>query len=101
MKIKKGDLVKMLAGKDGGKTGKVLNVLPENGKVVVEGLNLIKKHKRPRREGEKGQRVETPRAVSISNAMLICPKCGKVTRVGYEIKNDIKSRVCKKCKQII
>jgi len=98
MKIKKGDVVKMLAGKDKDKTGKVLKVVLDGGKVVVEGLNLMKKHKRPRKEGEKGQRVEIPRAVSVSNVKLVCPKCGKASRVGYKKSGEKKFRICKKCK---
>jgi large subunit ribosomal protein L24 len=98
MKIKKGDVVKMIAGKDKDKTGKVLKVVLDGGKVVVEGLNLMKKHKRPRKEGEKGQRVEIPRAVSVSNVKLVCPKCGKAARVGYKKSGEKKFRICKKCK---
>jgi large subunit ribosomal protein L24 len=98
MKIKKGDAVKMLAGKDKGKTGKVLKVVLVGGKVVIEGLNLMKKHRRPRKEGEKGQRVEIPRAISVSNVKLVCPKCGKAARTGYKKTGDKKFRVCKKCK---
>jgi large subunit ribosomal protein L24 len=98
MKIKKGDLVKMIAGKDRGKTGKVLRVFREEKKITVENLNTVKKHNRPKREGEKGQRVEIPRKVTVSNAMLICPKCNKSTRIGYEISGETKHRVCKKCK---
>ncbi|HPN96718.1 MAG TPA: 50S ribosomal protein L24 [Candidatus Moranbacteria bacterium] len=98
MKIKKNDIVKMLAGKDRGKTGKVLSVFSEEGKVVVENLNIVKKHNRPKREGEKGQRVEVPRRITVSNVMLVCPKCGKTTRVGYEKSGNGKMRICKKCK---
>ncbi len=98
MKIKKNDLVKMLAGKDSGKTGKVLRVFPEEKKVVVDGLNMLKKHNRPRKEGEKGQRIEMPRKVDISNAILVCPKCSKPTRIAYKIEGEKKMRVCKKCK---
>lgn len=87
----------MLAGKDRGKTGKVLRVFPSEGKVIVEGLNMIKKHNRPRREGEKGQRVEVPRRIDISNVSLICPKCGKGTRVGFKVSKKDKMRICKKC----
>lgn len=97
MKIKKNDLVKMTAGKDSGKTGKVLAVSPEYGKIVVEGLNMIKKHVKARREGQKGQRVEIARRVDISNVSLVCPKCGKTTRVGYKQEGKKKIRVCKKC----
>lgn len=97
MKIKKNDLVKMTAGKDRGKTGKVLRTFDKIGKITIENLNLLKKHKRPRKEGEKGQRVEIPRKVSISNVMIVCPKCGKLTRIGYKISGGIKHRICKKC----
>lgn len=97
MKIKKNDTVKMMAGKDSGKTGKVLRVLATDEKIMVEGLNMMKKHTRPRREGEKGQRIELPRAVDISNVILICPKCSKPTRVGYKVNDDAKFRICKKC----
>ena len=98
MKIKKNDIVKMLAGKDHGKTGKVVKVHPGEEKVVVEGLNMMKKHMRARREGEQGQRVELPRKVTVSDVMLVCPKCSKSTRVGYNVVGDKKVRICKKCK---
>jgi len=111
MKIKTGDKIKIIAGKDKGKAGKVLQVFPSRNLISVEGRNLLIKHLRPRREGEKGQRVEFPAPFNISNAMLICPKCGKESKVGYKImekagadgakKQKRKSRVCKKCKQII
>lgn len=101
MKIKKNDIVKMLAGKDSGKTGKVLRSFPEDSKVIVEGLNIVKKHAKPRRENEKGQRVEVPRKVTVSDVMLICPKCSKPTRVGYSVVKDNKFRICKKCKSEI
>lgn len=97
MRIKKNDLVKMLAGKDSGKTGKVLHVYPADRKVVVDGLNMLKKHNKPRREGEKGQRIEMPRKVDISNVILICSKCAKATKVGYKTEGEEKMRVCKKC----
>ena len=108
MKIKKNDTVKILKGKDQGKTGKVLNVLvpsksvkTRSGKdiqIVIEGLNLKYKHLRPKKSGEKGQRIMFPAPINISNVMLICPKCSKNTRVGYEIKDGVKNRICKKCK---
>ncbi len=97
MKIKKGDNVKIISGKDRGKTGKVLRVFPGAGKALVEGLNLVKKHVRPRKQGEKGQRVSVPAAIDISNIMLICPKCSKSSRVGYKISGKNKFRICKKC----
>ena len=101
MKIKKGDNVLITAGKDKGRTGKVTKAFPKELKVLVEGINAKKKHVRPKREGEKGQVVEIPSALDVSNVKMICPKCGKVTRVGYTIEKDIKKRVCKKCKQEI
>ncbi|MCX6720568.1 MAG: 50S ribosomal protein L24 [Candidatus Staskawiczbacteria bacterium] len=101
MKIKKGDNVLITAGKDKGRTGKIMRALPKEQKVLVEGINLKKKHVRPKKEGEKGQIVEIPATIDVSNVELICPKCGKVTKVGYKIDKDIKKRVCKKCKQEI
>ena len=97
MKIKKGDQVKIIIGKDKGKAGKVSRVFLKEGKIIVEGLNLIKKHVRPRKEGEKGQRVEVPAKIANSNVMLVCSKCGKATRIGYKIIKDKKIRICKKC----
>lgn len=98
MKIKKGDTVKMLSGKDRGKTGKVLHVLPKEGKVSVEGLNIRVKHVRPRRQGEKGQRIQFPGMVASSKVMLVCPSCGKPTRVGGWKEGEKKMRQCRKCK---
>jgi len=98
MKIKKDDLVKIISGKDRGKTAKVLKVFKQQRKVVIEGLNLQKKHVRPKKEGEKGQRIETPRAIPVSNIMIVCPKCQKTTRIGYIKKGNNKFRICKKCK---
>jgi len=101
MKIKKGDQVKILSGKDRGKQGKVLRVMPKEDKVVVENINIRKKHVRPRREGEKGQIVEIPAPLHISNVALICTKCGKPTRVGFRFEENKKVRYCKKCQKVI
>ena len=102
MKIKKGDKVKILAGKDKGKTGKVLQVFIDRNKVSVEGVNLLYKNMRPRRKGEKGQRIQFPEAMAISNVALICPSCNKVGRVGFKLlENKRKARICKVCKEII
>lgn len=106
MNIKKNDNVKILAGKDKGKTGKVLQVLPTEKRASVEGLNLLIKHLRPRRSGEKGQRIEFPAFVAISNLALICPKCGRPTRVAYKVvsganQKNKKMRACQKCQEII
>ncbi|MDI6591655.1 MAG: 50S ribosomal protein L24 [Patescibacteria group bacterium] len=102
MKIKKGDTVLIISGKDRGKKGKVLKAFPKERKVLVEGVNIVKKHLRPRRMGEKGQIIEMPSPIDVSNVKLICPKCGKATRIGYKIKSKIKNqkskiRICKKC----
>jgi len=97
MKIKKGDTVKIICGKDKGKSGKVLKVLPKDNKIIVDGLNLAKKHRKPRRQGEKGEIIQIPRPIDSSNVMLVCPSCLKATRVGYKILESEKKRVCKKC----
>lgn len=98
MKIRKGDNVKILSGKDRGKTGKVTRVLPKEKKAYVEGMNLAKKHTRPKKQGEKGQRITVPAPVDLSVLMLVCPKCSKPARVGYKISEKSKFRICKKCK---
>ena len=97
MKIHKNDLVKIITGKDKSKTGKVLKVLPRKEKILVEGLNLYKKHVRPKTQGEKGQVVSLPRPLYVSNAALVCPNCKKTTRTGYRLEEDKKIRYCKKC----
>src|SRR3989344_9366688 len=102
MKIRKGDKVKILAGKDQGKSGKVLQIFNKRSKVSVEGLNLLFKNMRPKKQGEKGQRIQFPAPIGISNLALVCPKCGKTSRVGYQVlENKKKVRICKKCKEII
>lgn len=101
MKIKKGDQVLIISGKDRGKKGKVSVVFPKDFKIIVEGVNIRKKHARPRRGGEKGQIVQMPSPLDVSNAKLICSKCGKATRIGYKISEKKKYRICKKCGQEI
>ncbi len=97
MKIKKGDQVLVISGKYRIKKGAVLRTLPKKRKIIVEGVNLIKRHQKPKKTGEKGQIIEMPSPLDISNVKLICPKCDKATRVGYKIINGRKSRICKKC----
>ncbi|MGM0439234.1 MAG: 50S ribosomal protein L24 [Patescibacteria group bacterium] len=99
MKIKKDDKVAIIAGKDKGKTGKVMHAFPKDKQVIVEGLNLMKKHVKPRKQGESGQIIEFPAPMDVSNVKLICPKCGETTRVGIEREGKNKKRVCKKCKK--
>ncbi len=105
MRIKKGDNVKIMKGKDRGKTGKVIQSFPRVGKVVVEGVNMTVKHMRTRREGEKGQKLEFAGPITVANVMLVCPKCAKPTRVGMKAFEDAgkkrKARFCKKCKEVI
>lgn len=101
MKIKKGDTVLIISSKDRGKKSKVLEVLPKKKRVIVEGVNLRKKHVRPKRMGEKGQIIERPSPISVSNVKLVCSKCGKATRIGYKIVEGKKFRICKKCGQEI
>jgi large subunit ribosomal protein L24 len=101
MKLKKGDNVLIIAGKDKGRTAKIMKAFPKAGGVLVEGINLKKKHVRPKREGEKGQVVNVPSVINVSNVQMICPKCGKATRIGYKIEKDNKQRICKKCNQDI
>ncbi|MCR4261244.1 MAG: 50S ribosomal protein L24 [Candidatus Colwellbacteria bacterium] len=98
IKIKKGDKVVMLKGKDVGKSGKILKVYLAKQRLVVEGLNLLKKNLRPKKQGEKGQIVSVPAAVRVDNVQLVCSSCHKPTRVGFEMKGDNKERHCKKCK---
>ncbi|KKP93196.1 MAG: 50S ribosomal protein L24 [Parcubacteria group bacterium GW2011_GWC1_38_6] len=100
MKTKKGDTIIVISGKDKGKKGKILQVLPENNRIVVEGINLRKKHVRPRRQGEKGQTIEMSLPFQASNVKVVCTKCKKPTRIGYKLlKNGKKYRICKKCGQ--
>jgi large subunit ribosomal protein L24 len=100
MKIKKNDIVKIIKGKDSGKTGKIIKIDKKENKAVIENLNLYKKHVRPRKQGEKGQIVEVPRPIPISNIMVVCPSCHKATRIGIVINNKEKKRKCKKCGNI-
>lgn len=105
IKIKVNDKVQVLSGKDKGKTGKVLQILPDLNKVVVEGINTMYKHIKSRKKGEKGQRVQFNGPVVSSNLMLICPKCSKPSRLGVKISENAtkktKVRFCKKCKEVI
>lgn len=97
MNIKKSDNVIVITGKDRGKQGKVLRVFRDDEKVLVEGLNLKKKHQRPRKQGEKGQVIEMPHPIHISNVALYCSSCGKGVRIGAKLNGTKKVRVCKKC----
>ena len=97
MNIKRDDKVIVLSGKDKGKEGKVLSVDPKAGKVIVEGVSVASKHSKPRKQGEKGGiiKVETP--IYACKVMVVCPKCGKPTRVAHKLVDGKNVRVCKKC----
>ena len=97
MNVKKGDTVVVLSGKDRGKQGKVLGTVPADGKVVVEGINMVTCHVKPRKQGETGGIVQREAAMYASKVQVVCPKCGKGTRVAHKIENGKKSRVCKHC----
>jgi len=98
MNIHKGDTVQIRGGKDRGKTGKVLRIAMKNGTILVEGLNMFKKHARPKRQGEKGEIVSLPRPLDISKVMLYCSNCKRGVRVGAGRDSDReKTRYCKRC----
>jgi large subunit ribosomal protein L24 len=100
-RLKKGDTVKVIAGKEKGKTGKILSTIPARERVIVEKINLIKRHQRPDAKG-KGGIVEKEGAIHVSNVMYLCDKCGSGVRVGYKILDDgKKARVCAKCHEIL
>lgn len=100
-KLKKGDEVKVLAGKDKGKTGKIIKVYPQTAQVTVEGVNLFTRHQRPKRSRQKGQKVSVPMPLPASRLMLVCPNCGKPSRIGYQISEQgEKKRRCKKCLRV-
>ena len=97
MNVKKGDTVVVLSGKDKGKQGKVQGTIPSEAKVIVEGINMVTCHTKPRRQGEEGGIVKREAAIYASKVQVVCPKCGKNTRVGCELKDGKKVRTCKKC----
>ncbi len=127
MKIRKGDIVQIISGKDKGKSGKVMKVDVSNSAVLLEGLNMFKKHIRPKRQGAKGQTLSLPRPLNISKIMLFCPNCKKAVRTGYRFSagdgslptgqaglptgqanasgggnnSGLKVRYCKKCKGVL
>lgn len=100
MKFKKGDTVKITAGKDEGRTGKIEKILPKEEKVIVPGVNIYKKHVKGFGD-TKGGVYDIPRALSLGKIALICPKCKKQTRIGYKFAGTEKVRICKKCKKEI
>ena len=102
MRIKKGDQVEVIAGKDIGKRGEILSVDRKNDRVMVEGINIVHRHTRPSRDMQQGGIIENEAPIHVSNVMLVCPGCGETTRIGADFLDDgTKVRVCKKCNEII
>lgn len=101
MKVKKNDTVLVLTGKDAGKTAKVLVANPKTNKVVVDGVNVQKKHKKARSANEVSSIQNQSGAIDVSNVLVVCPVCNKATRVAYKIEGDKKVRICKKCGAIL
>ena len=104
-RIKKGDSVEVIAGKDKGFRGEVITVMPKQDRVVINGINIMKRHEKARQAGNQqvpAQIVEFEAPLHLSNVMLVCPNCDQITRVGFKVKDDgYKTRVCKKCNQDI
>lgn len=101
MKVKKNDTVLVLTGKDAGKTAKVLASNPKNNTLVVDGVNMQKKHKKARSAQEVSQVVDQPGAIDVSNVMVVCPACNRATRVAFKVEGDKKVRICKKCGAVL
>ncbi len=99
--IKKDDLVIVTKGEDKGKKGKVLKVLRDKNRVIVEGVNIVKKHQKARKQGENSRIIEKEAPLSISNVMLVCPKCNTPTKVGHIRSDNRNLRVCKNCREMI
>lgn len=102
LRIKKGDTAVVMTGKNRGKSGRVLTVAPADQRVVIEGINLVKRHTKPGKKYAQGGIIERESPIHISNVMLVCPKCSKPTRIGNTLIDDGKKlRACKKCKEVI
>ena len=97
MKIRKGDTVQILSGNDKGKTGEVLETIPKTSRIIVKGINIRKKHIKPKKQGEEGGIVPVECSIHSSKANVVCPKCGKATRIAMKVEDGKKVRVCKKC----
>ena len=97
MSIRKDDLVVVLSGKDKGKQGKVLGTVPGSLKVVVEGINMVTCHVKPRKQGEQGGILQKEAPIYACKVQKVCPKCNKPTRIGHKVEGDKKVRICKKC----
>lgn len=100
LKIKKGDKVKIMVGKDKGSQGVVEKVFPKSNKVLVAGHNIYKKHAKARRQGQQGGIIDVPKPLSVSSVAVICPKCGSTSRVSFQL-GEKKLRICRKCKEVV
>ncbi|MCX7774773.1 MAG: 50S ribosomal protein L24 [Spirochaetaceae bacterium] len=100
-KLRKEDLVQVIAGKDKGKQGKILKIDREKGRVIIEGINMVKKAMRKRSQTDRGGIVEIEAPIHISNVMIVCRKCNKPVRIGYKVEGDVKKRVCRKCGEVL
>jgi len=101
MKLIKGDNIKVIRGKDKGKTGKIEKVFPKTGKVLVANINQFKRHLKARSEKQPSEIVTLTKPLTQGSVVLVCPKCHKVTRVGFKLQKGVKSRICRKCKSEI
>ena len=97
MSIKKDDTVVVITGKDKGQRGKVLSVNPKEGKVIVEKINMVSRHTKPRKQGEQGGIIKKEAPIYACKVQRVCPKCNKPTRIGHKVEGDKKVRICKKC----
>lgn len=102
LKIRRGDTVMVIAGKDRGKKGKVQKVLPRERRVIIEDINMVRKHRKPTRQVMQGGIIEQPAPLDISNVMLVCRRCGEPTRIGSRrLEDGSRTRVCRKCGEVI
>jgi len=101
-KLRKGDIIQVTKGKDKGKKGKILNLIPETGRALVEGINTVKKHKKQTRQNEQGGIVSIEKPISLGNIMFYCKTCNKPVRLGFNVeKAGVKTRTCKTCKEAV
>jgi len=100
--VKKGDTVKVLSGKNAGKKGKVLETSPKEGKIIIEGLNIVTKHVKPRKMGDPGGIVKAESAIYACKVMVVCPRCNKASRIGHTVyKDGSKDRICRRCGETV
>lgn len=101
MKLKRGDQIIVIAGKDKGRKGKIEKTFSKEGKVLVPGINIVKKHVKSQGENKPGGIIEINKPIDVSKVALVCPRCGKITRIGYLLTKEKKERICKKCQAVI